>query len=532
MALDYPREVERLVAELRARDTDPACASWPVEDPYGRISAVRRKQDTDKPVVQIYYTLLSMLDRDVRLGAIHEDENRSAWKPDGVRPGWIAMTARLVAGETHGMSATFVDRLMRDNGDLEDLLRAYRRAHGNRAGFTVYDVDAERLYRTNIPDDMKALRDRVTTANHDSAVKSRRITRARAARIAAGNGRNGAPPFGHRWGACGVDDAQLAAERAVIRWGIRHVTDGGSWGEVAARWTADGVTPRGGGQWHSGNVRSCLWGPESTPTVGLRHAGLIHTGGEVVGSIVDDDGPVVSMAEWRAFEAVVSKRRRGRQRGDVESPYYASGTLRCGGTYADGRPCRTPLVGTAQAGTYADDGQRRYGYKCPPRGCRGVTVDGRAAELWTSDIVAKTIVEGGNLSLLAHVGHDDRLAELDKLIADMETAVCNVERQHDAARPGERRQRAADRLERFERELSTLLDERDELRELDRREQMKPSDVAELCALWNGDATPPSVRRAIMAQCIPGGVYVRPVGRSARLRGEQIFTRFYVDGDV
>ena len=177
---------------------------------------------------------------------------------------------------------------------------------------------------------------------------------------------------------------------------------------------------------------------------------------------MDGDGPIVSAAEWAAFEAVVGGRKRGRQRGDVESRYYASGSVWCGGTREDGSPCDTLLVGTAQSGLYADTGEQRYGYKCPPRGCRGVTVDGRAVEEHASLLTMKAIVWSDNRALLAHVGHSDRLAELDKLIGDAETAVENVERQHDAA-VARRKPRLADRLERFERDLSKLLDERDEL---------------------------------------------------------------------
>ena len=221
--------------------------------------------------------------------------------------------------------------------------------------------------------------------------------------------------------------------------------------------------------------------------------------------------------------------KRGRQRGDVESRYYASGSVWCGGTREDGSPCDTLLVGTAQSGRYADTGEQRYGYKCPPRGCRGVTVDGRAVEEHASLETMKALVSSDNRALLAHVGHSDRLSELDKLISDAETAVENVERQHDAA-DARRKARLADRLERFEPDLSKLLNERDELQALERPERLKPSDVDELCELWNNPATPATVRRTIMRQCIPAGFYVRPVGKAARLRGEAIFTRFYTKG--
>jgi hypothetical protein len=213
----------------------------------------------------------------------------------------------------------------------------------------------------------------------------------------------------------------------------------------------------------------------------------------------------------------------------VESRYYASGTALCGGTREDGTPCETPLVGTAQSGTYAD-GERRYGYKCPPRGCRTVCVDGRAAEEYASQLTAKIIAHGDNRALLMHVGHSDRLSELDKLIGDAEAAVEHKERQHKTAH-ADRRPRLAAQIEDFEADLSKLIDERDELREQDRQQRLKPSDVAELCELWNDDATPADTRRTIMRQCVPNGFYVKPVGRSARLRGEQIFTRFYVDGE-
>lgn len=526
--IDYPSEVERLAGELRQRDNDPRCAAWPVEDAYARISHVNTGADTDKPIVQLFFTLRDMLTRDVRLGDTFSDTNRSAWKEDGVRPGWDAVVARLVAGTSHGVASVMIDRMMRQSWTLEDLLRQHKRAHGKARGFTLYDVDSQKSYRTNNVDDVDALRDKVKKSEYDSAVKSRKILRANEARRLAGIARNGPAPFGHRWRAADVPDEQLAAERAAIRWGIQHVTDGGSWGAVARKWMDDGMRPRRGTHWHNANVRSCLYGPAATPTVGLRHAGILHTDGVIVGSIVDDDGPVVTLAEWRAFEAVVSKRARGRQRGeDAQSPYYAGGTLRCGGAFKDGRPCGVPLVGAAQAGVYADTGQRRYCYKCPTRGCRGVTVDGRAAEAWATDVVMRVILSSDNRALLAHVGNDDRLAELDRLIRDAVAAVDVEQRRYDACTSAQRRAALADRLVEREGQLTKLERERDELAEHERRERLKPSDVEELCALWNDDTLPAWRRAEIMADCVPGGIYVRPVGHGARWRGP-ISARFYL----
>ena len=520
--MNFAHEVERLVAELRKRDADPSYADAPIEDVYGRISHVNTGSDNDKPIVQIFYLLTDMLGRDVRLGDTFMDTNRSAWKDDGPRPGWDAVVARVAAGTVAGVRSVMVDRMMRQTGQLVDMIRAFERNHGRDVGFTVFDLDADRSYNTSRPDDTRDLEGRVSAAKHDSAIKSRKIRRGNHARRLAGNGRNGAAPFGHRWNVADVDDAQLAVERAAIAWGIVRITDGGTWGEVARRWNEDGVLPRRHPRWHSQNVRACL-------TL-ARHAGLLIHAGHIVGTIVSVDGPIVTLPQWHAFDNVVSKRQRGRQRGDKVSRYYASGTVWCGGTRDDGTPCETLLVGTAQSGVYADTGERRYGYKCPPRGCRGVTVDGRAVEEHASFLTGKAIVAGDNMALLAHVGHDDRLVELDKLIADAELAIDNKERQRDAATHPSRRERFVVQLVDAEARLSALLTERDGLHETVRRERLKPSDVDELSALWDSPTTPAAKRRTIVRQCVPGGFYVRPVGKGARLRGEAIFTRFYTKG--
>src|SRR4029079_1852358 len=127
-------------------------------------------------------------------------------------------------------------------------------------------------------------------------------------------------------------------------------------------------------------------------------------------------------------------------------------------------------------------------------------------------------------------GQDARLVERDKLIADAELAIDNKERQRDAATHPSRRERFVVQLVDAEARLSALLTERDGVHETGRRERLKPSDVDELSALWDSPTTPAAKRRTIVRQCVPGGFYVRPVGKGARLRGEAIFTRFYTKG--
>src|SRR5664280_2912563 len=81
-----------LAAALRARDAEPAYATAPVLDVYGRISKDPETGETEKVDRQLVDTLVEVGRRHARLGQVLRDDGKSAWSPQARRPGWETVT--------------------------------------------------------------------------------------------------------------------------------------------------------------------------------------------------------------------------------------------------------------------------------------------------------------------------------------------------------------------------------------------------------------------------------------------------------
>jgi site-specific DNA recombinase len=516
--MDWEAEVDALVAQLRLRDADPAYALADVLHSYARISRKSSRNDEDKTIRQTYRNLREIERRGARLGEVLVDEARSAWKKDGERPAWDRLMHLVGEHEGHGVVARFVARLMRQAWDLEMLIDVAERVYGRRDGYKV--VGDKREYTIGNAGDNKSLRDKVNDAQFESDEKSERIRDRNEDRLLEGDDRNGASPFGHRWESerLTISDAQLEAEREAIRDGYVRILDhADSWGDVARLWNSRGLTTRRGFRWDSQRVADVLKLP--------RHAGLTRKGAKVHGRQADQTSAIVSVDDYERLMVLLDGRAKGRQPAETlvvegelaESPYFASKALRCGN-------CGYGMVGRPETGTY-EDGSRRRGYKCPPKGCGKCGVDARAAHTWVGVAVVEILSRPEHAAMLAQ--RDARLKVLAERIGEYESAIAQLRAEASTIHVSRVEALADTRatIARYERELAPLLDERAQL-QVAARTEATPADREALVAKWA--AAGPAERRRMVKLALPNGFHCAPVGRGARLRGRDILSRFSV----
>jgi site-specific DNA recombinase len=519
MAVDYEAEVAALVERLRERDTDPAYVGADVVDSYARISRLAKARDEDKTVRQTLFNLREIESRRARLGEVLVDDDKSAWKKDGVRLGWLSLVDRVRKRESQGVAVRFLARLVRQSQDMLTLLDTADATYG-RSGFLV--IGDRREYRTGNAGDGKILRDKASDAQFESDEKSERIRDRNADRLAEGDDRNGPSPFGHRWESerASISDERLEAERLAVHDGyVAIVEQARSWGYVARMWNARGLTTRRGFRWDGQRVADCLKLP--------RHAGFTRKGAKVHGRQGDPSTAIVDAAMYERLMVLLDGRRRGRQPAEpvvvegveTESPHFVSSILRCGG-------CGYGMVGGTEPRRRYEDGSPTRIYKCPPKGCNACGVDARWAETWAGAVVVRVLSRPEHASMLAR--RDDALRRLAERIGEYEAAISQLRDEAEAIHPSRVEALAETRaaIRRREAELSPMLDERERL-QLASRVEATPADVDELIAAWN--AAGPSERRRMVRLALPAGFHCAPVGRGARIRGRAILTRFSVE---
>jgi site-specific DNA recombinase len=492
---DYVADIVALMADLRTRDADPAYADAPVLHTYARISRAYGEADDEKPERQMVGILRSFTHRHARLGRVFMDHARSAWKRNGKRPGWTELLETLGAGEGNGVVCGHVDRLMRQPWDLETLIRLRDK------GLTVGSLHGE--YELDRPDSVFTLRILVAAACKESDDKSRRLKAMAADRRAAGNPRNGAAPFGHR-NKGEVDDAQLVRERQAVAWAAAHVADGGSLGAVATEWNGRGLTTRKGVAWNAFNVRACLTLP--------RHGGYVAHKGTTVRASADADDAILDTVTYRRLMATFEARRGGRQPG--EGNHWLSNVLRCD-------RCGYAMVGaTSRAATPYPDGSPKRVYRCSPRGCSNVAVDARAAEAWAIRQIFGILTHPDHARAIAahradHAQLNADIAQLEQLVAALMVKASSVH--------ATQRARYDARVDELEAELTPMLTQRDQLNALG----MAARQTGDRAAVWR-ELTEggPAIQRQLARQALPDGIFVAPVGRGARLRGDAIALRF------
>ena len=497
---EFDAEIARLTGLMRKRDNDPAYADAPVEDAYARISRGESAKDIIKVGRQTVDILNAMLAEHVRLGQIFTDPKKSAWKPEGKRPGFDAMLERITSGVTQGVKCWMIDRLMRQPFDLERLIReaTTRKKGGN---FVLSSCDK----RYDMRDSLMELRNAVNYACEESARKSKKIRRKNEADRAAGRIAGGQIPFGHQRQDMTIPLERLQAERACVRDGIAALLSGQSLWYVADMWNERGVFRRSGLPWNGPHVRSVL--------DYARHGGLLeYTDTKTkVRTIVREFAPgycdaIVSADEFRALRALFNSRTRGAKPQD--SPYWLSGQIYCDN-------CGTKMAGCIS-------GNRQYPtYRCPARGCRETGVIAHVVERFAALHALKT---------LADPAHAHQIAQASSALRQLESQIYTCEKALKGL--GEKVEAHPDQYEilspsisGLQKQLAKLKTDHDALRLAGAgREQMSGS-LEALHAMWK--RATPAERAALFRRAVPNGFYVCPVGRHTRgLRGDLAFQRF------
>jgi site-specific DNA recombinase len=355
---------QKLVAELRERDTDPEYADAPVLDVYGRISKNPETGETEKVDRQLEDCLRDLMRRKARLGKVLRDDGLSAWKLTAKRPDWDELVGRLGAKEVRGVIAWHTDRLMRQPRDLEQLI-----TFGD-AGLLVGSCHGD--YDLASADDRFTLRVLTAAAAKDSDNTSRRQKRKAQAKRDRGEKTGGPRGFGEpgTYRRVKVSDEDLAVEREAIRWAVRgHLARRLSVRDITRQWNAgyeseDGtVVPLrtvGGKEWDPRYVNQVLLSP--------RIAGLIERDGKIVGRRTDVE-PIITEDEFRALRATFASRKRGRP---VSDHYLLTG----GFLICDA--CGRPMTG--RAGKVHGKHVRRYMCRDRNGGCGKVGIVADALE--------------------------------------------------------------------------------------------------------------------------------------------------------
>lgn len=388
--------------------------------------------------------------------AIHEDNNRSAWRKGGKRPAFTDLMADVMGGSVDVVVVDRLDRLTRDPGDDWAVQTAL-----GEAGAMLEVVSGAGSLDPSKVDDRLLQGINALVGWRESAEKARRIRLKEATKAERGDhhGRRG---FGHNHDR----SATILAETDLIREAVDRVLAGESVPAIVRDWTDRGVTTAGtGGGCPCGecvtsvttDIKGGRWYP-TTLTQVLRQPRLmgarVHNG---TISKADAFAPIIDPDTFERLQAALDRRpggtthRRPRNR-------LLGGFLKCG-------KCGTGM--RSGFGAPMADGIRPPRFACPTKaegGCGSMAVFdhnatpvvvealfaylaspdfGRALdrqEAAASDVDVKATTDELRTARA-------RLVELGDMLADGDLDRDTYKRQ---------RQRVAERIDRMEQDLAAV----------------------------------------------------------------------------
>jgi DNA invertase Pin-like site-specific DNA recombinase len=253
--------------------------------------------------------------RDIEVGPVYTDNNRSAWRRGRKRPGWDAMLAGIEGGRITAIVTYHGDRLMRQPRDLETLIEL-----AESKGIRILSVAGTR--DLDSADDRFILRIEVAQACKASDDSSRRkkaqLERWRAAGRTVTGGRGGRP---YGFATDGV--TAVPAEQDVIRGAARRVLAGQSVTSAARELTAAGHRTPAGNAWTHDSLRKMLARP--------RLAGLMPDGESRAAW-----EPVLDREEWERLRLALDGRAAANPKATSARRWLLAGIARCGAPGADG----------------------------------------------------------------------------------------------------------------------------------------------------------------------------------------------------
>lgn len=274
------------------------------EDRFGEAEGVDRQK-------KACYKLAKQRDLEVADEHYFEDNNRSAMH--GKRPKYDQLIAAVKNGEVDVIIVLRTDRLYRRLKELIELTDILR----DTPVYSVHsgDVDlstADGRMMANVLGSM---------AQHESEVKSERISAAARQRAAKGRFNGGNRRFGYEHastrkmalhGASEVSEIEVPtgklvlvpAEAEAIKWAYGHVLNGGSLRSVCREWTGRGLVGSRGAPFSALVIREILRRP--------MNAGLATYKGQIL-EAAHEAPAIVGVEDWRRALAILDgPDRRGR----------------------------------------------------------------------------------------------------------------------------------------------------------------------------------------------------------------------------
>ena len=279
-----------------------------------------------------------------------------------------------------GLMLADIDRLTRDNRDLEDAIDAVTYCQRPIIELT-HTLDLSTRYGQQFARQLVAMK------NGQSADTAQRVKDMHETLQLSGIPTGGTRPFGWQ-----EDKRTLhPGESELLRQAVKDIFGGRSYASITAEWNKNAVTTVYGKKWRPTNFVKMLRNPRiagyrmvtvprdpSDPDSPKYHTvKLDHEGKPVIGQWER----LISPEEWHALLAIIGEAPT-RGSGTNTRKYLGTGTLRCG-------KCDMRMRGTkASASAHKPEGF--FWYTCPPTssgGCGGVRVPGPETDAALVEIV-------------------------------------------------------------------------------------------------------------------------------------------------
>ncbi|WP_327313347.1 recombinase family protein [Streptomyces sp. NBC_01235] len=321
--------------------------------PYARISDTdeERAPGIDRQLRTVHPLIAS---RDAVQTRDYTDNDKSAYKPEVFRDDFEAWLQDFIDDKNDGIAAWDLDRVFRQNTDLERVIKAYCDAYlKQKRPKPVLWLPSMTLDLTD-PDGQTIARMLVAVANQSSAKTVKRVTDFYRDEALKGKIYSNYPAFYRN------KDGSINAEKAAITFkAIEDVFAGVRPTAIADEWRTKGITTARGGRVNGDSVRRILIDPGIAGLAVYRKELLIGTDGE---PIKRQDGGLTDEATWRAVCKELET-KPGRRRKPTKA--LLSKFLRCG-------LCGSRMVRTRKTDTY-------FMYACQSidaGGCARVAISG------------------------------------------------------------------------------------------------------------------------------------------------------------
>ncbi|MFF5363150.1 recombinase family protein [Streptomyces scabiei] len=367
--------------------------------PYARISDTdeERAPGIDRQLRTVHPLIAA---RDAVLTRDYIDNDKSAYKPEVFRDDFEAWLQDFIDDKNDGIAGWDLDRIFRQNTDLERVIKAYCDAYlKQKRPKPVLWLSSMTLDLTD-PDGQTIARMLVAVANQSSAKTVKRVTDFYRDEALKGRIYSNYPAFYRN------KDGSLNAEKAAITFkAIEDVFAGVRPTAIADEWRSKGITTARGGRVSGETVRRILIDPGIAGLAVYRKELLIGTDGEPIKRV---DGGLIDETAWRALCKELET-KPGQRRKPTKALY--SKFLRCG-------LCGSRMVRTRKTDAY-------FTYACQSvdaGGCARVAISGPKLDNQLTALVLAYLNQPIDAAEEKSFDGQARLDEVTAKIAELMTA--------------------------------------------------------------------------------------------------------------